>query len=207
MHGHQFPGDTDGAAMAYSALLDRVLEDRHVDDTEADALMETATKWGLSGDQITLVHHDYLNQLTNATLADGIISDAERRDLQLVARLLGQEKRDLDEILSGVAEKVPEIYPAPATAKPPEENLLGKSVCFTGELQCHHDGQVISRELAGELATRAGLVVVESVTKKLDLLVLADPHTQSGKAKKARQYRIRIMYESVFWKAIGVKVE
>jgi len=80
-------------------------------------------------------------------------------------------------------------------------------VCFTGELQCHHDGQVISRELAEELATRAGLVVVESVTKKLDLLVLADPHTQSGKAQKARQYRIRIMHEPVFWKDIGVKVE
>lgn len=207
MHGHAFPGATDGAAMAYGALLDRVLEDRHVDDSDADALVETATKWGLSGDQITLVHRDYLNQLAIAAVADGIVSDVERRDLKLVARLLGQEKRDLDEILSGAAEKVSETHPAPATAKPAEESLLGKRVCFTGELQCHHDGQVISRELAEELATRAGLVVVESVTKKLDLLVLADPHTQSGKAQKARQYRIRIMHEPVFWKAIGVKVE
>jgi DNA polymerase-3 subunit epsilon len=48
---------------------------------------------------------------------------------------------------------------------------------------------------------------VESVTKKLDLLVIADPHTQSGKAKKARQYGVRIMHEPVFWKAIGVSVE
>lgn len=207
MHGHAFPGATDGAAMAYGALLDRVLEDRHVDDSEADALVETATKWGLSGDQITLVHRNYLNQLAIAAVADGIVSDAERRDLKLVARLLGQEKRDLDEILSGAAKKVSETHPDPATAKPAEQSLLGKRVCFTGELQCHHDGQVISRELAEELATRAGLVVVESVTKKLDLLVLADPHTQSGKAKKARQYGIRIMHEPVFWKAISVKVE
>ena len=44
------------------------------------------------------------------------------------------------------------------------------------------------------------------VTKKLDLLVLADPHSQSDKAKKARQYSIRIMHEPAFWKAIGVEV-
>lgn len=66
---------------------------------------------------------------------------------------------------------------------------------------------MISREFAEELATRAGLVVVDSVTKKLDLLVLADPHSQSGKAKKARQYGIRIMHEPVFWKAIGINAE
>jgi DNA polymerase-3 subunit epsilon len=45
------------------------------------------------------------------------------------------------------------------------------------------------------------------VTKKLDLLVVADPDTQSGKAQKARKYGIRIMHEPVFWKAIGVEVE
>jgi len=207
MHGHAFPDATDEAVMAYGALLDRVLEDRHVDDSEADALVETATKWGLSGDQISLAHRDYLNQLAIAAVADRIVTDAERRDLKLVARLLGQEKRDLGEILREAAAKVSETPPAPATAKPAEESLSGMRVCFTGELQCHHDGQMISRELAEELASRAGLVVADSVTKKLDLLVLADPHTQSGKAKKARQYGIRIMHEPVFWKAIGVNVE
>ena len=58
-----------------------------------------------------------------------------------------------------------------------------------------------------ELATNAGLIAVDSVTKKLDLLVLADPYSQSGKANKARKYSIRIMQELVFWKAIGVDVE
>lgn len=207
MHDHALPVATDGAVMAYRALLDRVLEDRHVDDSEADALVETAARWGLSRDQIELGHRDYLNQLAIAAIADRIVTDAELRDLKLVARLLGQGKRDLDEILSEAATKVSETHPARASAQPAEDSLIGKRVCFTGELQCHHDGQMISRELAEELATRAGLVVVDSVTKKLDLLVLADPHSQSGKAKKARQYGTRIMHEPVFWKAIGVKVE
>jgi len=207
MHGHAFPDATDEAVMAYGVLLDRVLEDRRVDGSEADALVETATKWSLSGDQISLAHRDYLNQLAMAAVADGIVTDAERRDLNLVARLLGQEKRDLDEILRESAAKVSETHPDPATATPAEESLIGKRVCFTGELQCHHNGQMISRELAEDLAIRAGLVVADSVTKNLDLLVLADPHTQSGKAKRARQYGIRIMHELAFWKTIGVKVE
>ena len=207
MHGHALPNATDGAVMAYEALLDRALEDRHVDESEAHALVETATKWDLSGHQISLTHRDYLNQLAIAAVADGIVTDAERRDLRLVARLLGQEKRDLDEILREAVAKASETRPDPATAAPAEESLIGKRVCFTGELQCHHDGQIISRELAEELATRAGLVVADSVTKKLDLLVLADPHTQSGKAKRARRYGTRIMHEFAFWKTIGVKVE
>jgi DNA polymerase-3 subunit epsilon len=41
----------------------------------------------------------------------------------------------------------------------------------------------------------------------LNLLVVADPHTQSGKAAKAKKYGVRIMHEPVFWQAIGVIVD
>ncbi len=203
---HALPDATDGAVISYGALLDRALEDRHVDDSEADALVEMAARWGLSRDQIEHAHRDYLNQLIIAAVADGSVTDAERRDLKLVARLLGQAKRDLDEILSEAAAKLSETYRGPAPAPAVEASLLGMRVCFTGELQCQHAGHLISRELAEELATKAGLVVVDSVTKKCDLLVLADPHSESGKAKKARQYGVRIMHESVFWKTIGVRL-
>jgi len=207
IHDDALPIATDDAVMAYGALLDRALEDRNVDDSESEALIETAAKWGLVGDQIHHVHGEYLNQLATAAVADGIVTDTERRDLKLVARLLGQEKHDMDQMLRQAAVKVSEARLSSAPAQTANESLIRKRVCFTGELQCQHDGQMISRELAEQLATRAGLVVADSVTKSLDLLVLADPHTQSGKAKKARQYGIRIMHEPVFWKAIGVKVE
>jgi DNA polymerase-3 subunit epsilon len=68
-------------------------------------------------------------------------------------------------------------------------------------------GAPITREMATELATRLGIDVVESVTKKLDVLVVADPQTASGKAKKARQYGIRVLHEPVFWKAVGIEVQ
>ena len=207
MHTASEPIATEGAVMAYAALLDRVLEDRHVDDSEAGALVEMAAKWGLSGEQINIAHREYMNQLAIAAVADGVVTEAERRDLKLVARLLGQEKRDLEQILQEAAAKVASAPLATAATPTAEAGLTGKRVCFTGELQCHYNGELITRQLAEELATKAGLVVMDSVTKKLDLLVLADPHSQSGKAKKARQYGIRIMHESVFWKAIGVAVE
>ena len=57
------------------------------------------------------------------------------------------------------------------------------------------------------LAAAAGLTVSKSVTKALDLLVLADPQSMSGKAKKARAYGTTLLAEAVFWRAIGVKVD
>lgn len=207
MHTSGEPVATEGAMMAYVDLLDRVLEDRHITDSEADALVELATNWGLSGEQISFVHRQYLKQLAAAALADGHVTDAERRDLILVARLLGQQDWELDQML---AEAAASAARGPFANRPmgsAEESLAGKRVCFTGELRCRYHGEPISRDLAEELATEAGLIVMDSVTRKLDLLVVADPHAQSAKAKKARQYGIRIMHELVFWKAIGVDVE
>jgi DNA polymerase III subunit epsilon len=193
--------------MAYSALLDRVLEDRRVDEFEGNALVETAVKWGLSKDQIRQTHSDYLNRLAIAAVADGIVTDVERWELKLVSRLLGQERDDLDQTLRDAAKKVLEGSVASVPVQASDASMSGKSVCFTGELRCRHRGQLISRELAEVLAQAAGLTAATSVTKKLDLLVVADSDTQSGKAQKARKYGIRIMHEPVFWNAIGLEVE
>lgn len=203
---HPLPEATEGAVIAYGALLDRAFEDRRVDDLEADALVEMATRWGLSTDQIEHAHSNYLNQLASAALADGNVTEAERRDLKLVARLLGHANQDMDKILSEAAAMLSESRTSPVSAPATEMGLVGMRVCFTGELQCQLGGQSISRELAEDLAAKAGLIVVDSVTKKCDLLVVADPYSQSGKAKKARRYGTRIMHEAVFWNAIGVRV-
>lgn len=201
--------DTDDAAMlAYTALLDRVLEDRHVDDTEAQSLLDVATRWGVAGNRIRESHRQYLHQLARAAWADGVITDAERRDLHQVASLLGFHGSDLDDLLEMASRMSRDPIEDKSTLEPlRREQLTGKRVCFTGECQCRHLGQTITREMATELATNQGMIVVESVTKKLDLLVVADPLTQSGKAKKAHKYGIRIMHEAVFWKVLGIEVE
>lgn len=203
------PETDDTAIQAYTALLDRVLEDRQVNDTEAQSLLDVATRWGIAGNQIREAHRQYLHQLARAALADGVVTDAERRDLRQVAFLLGFHGSQLDEILEVASRKMSwDTTEDRSTLEPlRREQLTGKRVCFTGESQCRYLGQTITREMATELATNQGMIVVESVTKKLDLLVVADPLTQSGKAKKACKYGIRIMHEVVFWKILGVEVE
>ena len=59
-----------------------------------------------------------------------------------------------------------------------------------------------------QLASENGLIAVDSVTKKTDILILADSSAMSvGKALKARQYGIRLMADRVFWNSIGVNVD
>jgi DNA polymerase III subunit epsilon len=204
----------EAQGVAYLDLLDRLLEDRCVENAEADALYETAMKWGLDGQHIGQLHNRYLTSLADAAIADGVITDSELRDLSLVARLLGLPELSMDELLARTAARFPikreEIAPsqaaAPATG-PVRSDLRGQSVCFTGELLSYFHGERLSRERAEEFAANAGLTVQNGVTKSLNILVVADPQTQSGKAKKARQYGVRVMHEPVFWRTIGVDVE
>jgi DNA polymerase-3 subunit epsilon len=197
----------DSAELAYTALLDRVLEDRRIDDDEGAALMEVAAEWGIGGERIRQLHRNYLHHLAIAALADGVVTGSERRDLSVVSNLLGVDRDMLDETLDGALKKLSGLTPPAHPARAMSEQLHGKCVCFTGEMQCRIAGQPITRETAVSLVANEGVQVVETVTKKLDMLVVADPQTASGKAKKARQYGIRIIHEPVFWKLLGVEVE
>jgi len=47
-------------------------------------------------------------------------------------------------------------------------------------------------------ATRVGLVPTSSISKRTALLVIADPHSQSGKARRARELGVRLISEAVF---------
>lgn len=192
--------------LAYMALIDRVLEDRIIDDSEEEALVDAALNWQLSPTQLEAAHANYLHNLAVAALADGIVTDSERRDLHVVAKLLGEDEASLDSIISSAEAQLAKTRRV--TEQPVRDNsVAGKRVCFTGQMQSTIDGQPITRDIAEALATEAGLIIATSVTKKLDLLVVADPSTQSGKAKKARNYEIRILSDVVFWRMIGVTVD
>lgn len=201
--------DTDATApdvIAYLALLDRILEDRLIDIDEENALGDAITAWGLSRAQVEDSHRTYIHSLAVHALADGVVTNTERSDLHAVARLIGYDAGELDRILEHASAQLNKSSAKVATSLR-SEDLHGKRICFTGELQSGINGEPITRAVAEALAEQAGLIVSNSVTKKLDLLVVADPNTQSGKAKKARQYGTRILADSVFWRMIGVPVE
>ena len=192
--------------LAYQALIDRILEDRTIDTCEENTLVDAALEWELSQKQINEVHKTYIHNLAVLALADGVVSNAELRDLHVVARLLGQDSSIIDDVLDTAAVQLAAAKPSKTKSAGTGE-LSGMRVCFTGELCSTIGGQPITRDIAETLAENAGLKVANSVTKKLDILVVADPNTQSGKARKAKKYGIRILADTVFWRMIGATVD
>nr|MDP8929590.1 exonuclease domain-containing protein [Actinomycetota bacterium] len=195
----------DPRVAPYQDLLDRVLEDHVVTSDEVQMLVATAREWGLGPGEIERAHYEYLQALVDAALEDDEISEAERHELDVVAHWLGVENPGLERLVRRAA---PASHLSDeASSKFGDDSLSGCSVCFTGQLTSTLGGEPITRDRAQMLAVEAGLSIRQGVTKDLDLLIVADPHTQSGKAKKARQYGTRILAEQTFWRAIGVPVD
>lgn len=190
-----------GELAPYLDLLDRVLEDHSVMGNERDLLGATAAEWGLSDEQIVQAHRDYLDALVEAAWADGVVAEAERRELVTIGFWLGVDQAEVSRLVGASRSST--------GGEPPRNgrSLAGLSVCFTGQLTCSQGGRAITRTTAHLLATQAGLTVMDQVTKRLDLLVVADPHTQSGKARKAREYGTRVLAEQAFWRLLGIRVD
>jgi len=200
----QSPIVSSGGEQEYLGLLTRALEDRRIEGTEASLLTELANRLGLSSEQVETIHVAYLSELAGAAWADGQVTESELRELQLVCGLLGFGRLSETQFRSLVRHSG---MPGSPWSGDPLDSWTGRSVCFTGECQCRFGGVPISRERAEALTLAKGLLVQQSVTRKLDLLVVGDPNTQSTKAKKARQYGIRLIHEPVFWRALGVAID
>jgi DNA polymerase-3 subunit epsilon len=183
---------------AYLDVLDRAMEDRLLTEGEVQVLRETADAWGLTRSDVERAHLTYVSALAATALADGVVTEFEAHDLELVAAALGLD----GDAVTAELDRSPKHTLEPFA--PGLNSLRGVGVCFTGALQARFKGQAITRDLAQQLARAAGLVVHERVTKALELLVVADPDSLSEKADKARAYGTRIMAEAAFWKAINV---
>ncbi len=127
--------------------------------------------------------------------ADGIITSGEEHDLRILAELLSVDLGDR-------APQRRSIVPGPRA-----EDLRGKSVCFTGASVVTIRGEYLQRQDQETLAADAGLVVKGSVSRKLDLLVIADPDSRSGKSKMADKLGVRKIAEPVFWRMLGVAID
>ena len=173
---------SDEALLLYLDALDWVLDDHYIDDEEHAAMEEFAESLGISDAMREEAHRSYLASIIAAAERDGIVTEAERRLIEQVMDALG---------VSDVA--------LPAVTELPESASLrvGMHICFTGNVVV--DGTSFSRHFLEECAAQAGMQPVGSVTKKgCDLLVAADPSSQSGKARKARGYGVPVMGAAEF---------
>ena len=72
----------------------------------------------------------------------------------------------------------------------------GDTIVFTGEMSRPRSAFV-------EAARAAGLEPMNAVSGRTDVLVCADPDSQSGKARKARALGVRVIGEAAFWESVG----
>ena len=184
----ELPINRIGLAVAeYLNLLELVLEDRRIDQSEADELFDLADRLSIPKSQLGAIHATYFSTICEHALADGSISTEEEYDLQSLGNLLNVG--DWREIVNVSSARIP-------NNSTPIRIAAGTTVCFTGTMK-------YSRQKCVEIATSVGLVNADRVTKSLDILVVADPDSQSTKAIKAKKYGIRILAATAFFELIG----
>lgn len=183
----------------YFDLLERALEDRRISANESSALISLALDLDLTRGEVTTAHELFVARLIAVAQSDGIITAREEQDLHEVMEVLGIDGKRLPELRQR-AERM-------EVRAEPKETLSGKSICFTGEFTCRIDGELPKRSYAEDLARGAGMTVKSGVSKKLDILVAADPDSLSGKARRARELGVRIISEPVFWQLMGKQVQ
>jgi DNA polymerase-3 subunit epsilon len=191
----------------YLNVLDRALADRILSEREIVSLVELASDYKLSKDQVMKIHREYLRKLIRIYLLDEILTNTEIEDVNLVAELLCILPKDLELLIEYERTKIQITTPG---VQKQLKSLTGKSVCFSGHLSCKINGERIDRELAQQLVKERGLIVKRVVSKNVDYLITAQADSFSAKGRKNRkamEYHVNVMDEKIFWEMIGVAVD
>jgi DNA polymerase-3 subunit epsilon len=110
------PRHPDARVEAYLEILEAALLDRYLSAYEEQALAQMATLLGLQVEKLHDLHRDYLQGLAVVALEDGVVTDAEQADLDLVADLLGLGPSDVRAALEDASER-----PSKTRQKGPQE--------------------------------------------------------------------------------------
>ncbi|WP_159609259.1 exonuclease domain-containing protein [Glutamicibacter sp. JC586] len=177
----------------YLALLDLALMDRYLSAHEEKQLIQAAGEIGLDRNRALALHEIYFRQLVDAAWSDGILTDDEISDLKKVVTLLG--------LPAAMIEAVPDTPTKHESEQPTSTGQKsaritpGSLVVLTGDMS--QPRSEIEKKL-----NAAGFTPHRAITKKVALLVAADPDSLSGKAKKARDYGIPVVGEDYLWNSL-----
>jgi len=183
------PGVPEDEA-SYLLVLEKVLLDRAISVSEGRQLVAAAKEAGLRGETVQRLHRSHLQSVAQEALADDVVTDDERKDLLIIADLLGLTSVDVDEALARA-----ESEDAERECGHSFSLVKGDRVVFTGELSKPRETWVAEIVQAG--LTSGG------ITKSTKLVVAADPDSLSGKAAKARKYGIAIVDEKPFTRLLA----
>lgn len=181
---------SDAASAIYLDMLTRVLEDGLISTGEHSRLDAIAEVAHLSRERIIVLHASYLTAAYMEALADGTVTQAERRELSQIATILDLPVPEIPEDAEPVQKARPAAGTAPSATGARFTLAPGARVVFTGTMSRPRE------TWAGALAD-AGFIT-GSVTKNCAVLIAQDPASQSGKAKTARAHGIPIVTEAEF---------
>ncbi|QPZ38255.1 exonuclease domain-containing protein [Paramicrobacterium chengjingii] len=187
--------EPDDGQRTYLAQLDQALGDGFITLAEADSLHDLAAESGLDERARTMLHAQYFDDLVAAAWADGVLTDDELTQIDRVGELLGiagETRRAA--LVAPVAEWVEEALTGvhrddAAETKVSSPRIVlepGALVVLTGEME-------VPRSYYETLLTEHGYIPWSGVTKKVSLVVAADPDSLSGKARKAHDYGIPVV--------------
>ncbi|MGW9628343.1 BRCT domain-containing protein [Microbacterium sp. NPDC055521] len=190
----------DAGAAVYLDMLARVLEDGLISTVEHSRLEAIAEVAHLDADRITALHAQYVTAAWEEALADGTVSESERRELAQIATILDLPVPELpaaplkSQAFTPVERRVEKLRSAESDAVVATGASFtlspGARVVFTGTSSR-------PREAWARALADAGFVT-GSVTKNCVVLVAQDPASQSGKARTARTHGIPIVTEAEF---------
>lgn len=167
--------------LAYLELVGRAVGDLHLDAAERQQLEALAIALDLNEAHIAQAHRRFVNELIDAAVADNVVTADEYETLVRVAAALGVDQQVVETRTHQLRSVETSLRIDP-----------GISVVFTGE------HLTIERSTLVAHAQQLGMSVANGMSKKIDLLVAADPDSNSGKAKKARQYGIPVLGAETF---------
>lgn len=170
----------------YLGLLDRALLDGQLSRTEQNELVAVAEELGLPRLAVEHLHRSYLHRMVAGAWADGILTPEELAELESLAAALGVTDMRFGE------PTVP-----PVTAPPSTSSLAGGAFALmAGDTIVLTGDMLIERSQWIAHLAALGIRVAAGASKKVKLVVAADPDSQSGKARRARELAIPIVTEA-----------
>lgn len=181
--------EANPAEREFLALLDEVVADDVVTIDEAQRLLDSAARAYISPERLVELRQLYFIDFVRLVWADGILTADEDLALERVAQMMGISQAELDAArarpdfevaVPGEAEGTAQLNAAGVQLSP------GDLVVLTGDMdrpRSHYERVLLAQ----------GFGVWPTVTKKVKLVIAADPMSLSGKAKRARDLGIPIV--------------
>lgn len=169
------------ASARYREMLRVALADRLLTDAERRSLAEFARSADLTDADVAEIHEDFFRQFAVDAWLDGVLTRDEKDELVALADQLGIAPVVLNTALQ---EPGAELLDAAFALK------SGDRIALTGSMD-------LPRETWEARALSYGLLT-GGVTKKTVLVVAANPHSRSGKARRANELGIPIISEKHF---------